>query len=323
MNTEKGQGPYELFLDTNALKNVQWFEQLPREIRTKCVINPWPALLEQWLSNPQFQEATVDRINGMVEGLARLGAPFRNQFAQEQERLMRKNDAALRTQFSLIIPYIVIMKSLMSQRLTADEVLKRLEGILQQDIPRFASIMMLIALGALLKGDQSLKLTGDSKPAFSFLDSFLAFHPGKKDELDHMNIPYLRNRAGDLNLWLCLPQLQQLGYRFVGTPAVVTEDRILHRLIIRTISPALQTNSVMAFSLSSEGLPEALCQKIVSIASSGRIRSISTAKEQLNRMINLFSLAKECCTQDREQQAVDQIFREWWRPGFGKPIVLS
>lgn len=52
---------------------------------------------------------------------------------------------------------------------------------------------MLTALGTLLKGSQSLKLADDSKPAFSYLDSFLAFQPGQKDETDHINVPYLRN----------------------------------------------------------------------------------------------------------------------------------
>jgi len=82
----------------------------------------------------------------------------------------------------------------------------------QKDIPRFTSAMMLVALGTLLKSNQSLKLVGDLKPAFSYLDSFLAFQPGQKDETDHINVPYLRNRAGDLNLWLSLPLLRQQGY---------------------------------------------------------------------------------------------------------------
>lgn len=133
LNAEKGPGPYELFLDTNALSNVQWFAQLPDEIRAKCVINPWPALLEQWLSNPLFRDSTIDRIDAMIEGLAKLGAPFRDQFAQQQESLLRKNDAALRTQFSLIVPYVAIMKSLLAQKLPAEEALQRLEAMTQRE----------------------------------------------------------------------------------------------------------------------------------------------------------------------------------------------
>ena len=231
LNAEKGPGPYELFLDTNALSNVQWFAQLPEDLRARCVLNPWPALQEQWLSNPKFRESTTNRIDSMIEGLVRLGASFRDRFAQEQERLLHRNDAALRTQFSLIVPYIAIMKSLLARKVPAEQGLQRLESLVQQDIPRVTSALMLAALGTLLKGGQSIKLDGDSKPAFSYLDSFLAFQPGQKDETDHINVSYLRNRAGDLNLWLGLPLLRQQGYRFVGTPAIVTGDRALHRLI--------------------------------------------------------------------------------------------
>ncbi len=323
LNVEKGIGPYELFLDTNALTNVQWFAQLPEEIRTKSVINPWPALLEQWLSNPQFRKSTTDRINTMIESLARLGAPFRDQFAQQQERLLRKNDAALRTQFSGIIPYVAIMKSLLAQKLFPEQALQRLEGMMQEDIPRFTSAIMLTALGTLLKGSQSLKLADDHKPAFSYLNSFLAFQSGQKDETDHINVAYLRNRAGDLNLWLTLPLLRQKGYRFVGTPAIVTGDRALHRLIIRVIPPVLLSNLAMSVSLSPEGLPTSLCQRISDIANSVQVRSDPTPEELLTRMSNLFDLAKACCADERERHALDQVFSGWWRPGFGRQIDLS
>jgi len=323
LNAEKGSGTYELFLDTNALGNVQWFAQLPTEVRMKCVINPWPALQEQWFSNPQFREATQDRINAMVEGLAKLGAPFRDRFAQQQEHILRKNDAALRTQFSLIVPYVAIMKSLLAQKLPAQEALQRLEFMAKQDIPRFTSATMLTALGILLKSAQSLKLTDDSKPAFSYLDSFLAFQPGKKDETDHINVPYLRNRAGDLNLWLSLPLLRQLRYRFLGTPAIVTGDRALHRLIVRVIPPVLQSSLTMGFSLSPEGLPMSLCQRITTIAAAVQVRTNPTGEEQLARMSTLYKLAKACCADGRERQALDEVFSEWWRPGFGKQISLE
>jgi hypothetical protein len=310
-------------LDTNALTNVQWFAQLPEEIREKSVINPWPALLEQWLSNPRFRESTTDRIHAMTEGLARVGAPFRDEFAQQQERLLRKNDAALRTQFSLIVPYVAIMKSLLAQKLPAEQALQRLAAVTQEDIPRFTSAMMLTALGALLKVSQSLKLTGDSKPAFAYLDSFLAFQPGHKDETDHIDVPYLRNRAGDLNLWLTLPLLRQHGYRFVGTPAIVTGDRALHRLIVRVIPPVLQDNPTMCFSLFPEGLPEPWCRRIVAIASSVQVRANPTAAQQLARVSKLFDLAKAFCAKEPERHALEQVFSQWWRPGFGMQMDLS
>jgi len=323
LNIEKGTGPYELFLDTNALGNAQWFAQLPEAVRAKCVINPWPALLEQWISNPHFRKSTRDRIDTMTEALARQGALFRDRFAQDQERLLRKNDAALRTQFSVIMPYIVIMKSLLAEKVSAEQSLCRLQDLMGQDVPLFTSAILLAALGVLLKGCQTLKLAGDSKPAFSYFDSFLAFQPGQKGEADHITVPYLRNRAGDLNLWLGVPLLQQQGYRFVGTPAMVTGDRALHRLIARVIPPVLHHDSIMRPALFPEGLPEALCQRIMAILAQAPVRAAPTTEQHLSRMSKLFDVAKRYCADAREQHALDEVFSAWWRPGFGRRIDLS
>lgn len=323
LKCREGPGPYELFLDTNALNDVRWFRQLPNDIRMNCVINPWPALQEQWLSNPKFRESTTERINGMTESLARMGARFRDQFAMQQENLLRKNDAALRHQFSIIVPYIAIMKSLLIQKLSPQQALQHLKEMTQMDIPRFTSAIMVTALVVLLKGDKTLNLTSDQNSAFSYLDSFLAFQSGKKDETDHINIPYLRNRAGDLNLWLCLPRLRQQRYRFVGTPAVVTGDRALHQLIFRTIPPILHDNLTTGFALSPEGLPMSFCDSIRAIAASVQVRATPTSDEQLTRMSNLFDLAKTYCKDERERQALDQMYQEWWLPGFGNKIDVS
>lgn len=323
LNAKRGPGPFELFLDTNALSKTQWFAQLPEEIRKKCVINPWPAMHEQWLSNPEFRKAPADRIRSMTENLVKSGAQFRKNYAEEQERFLQKNDVALRTQFTIIVPYVAIMKSLLGQKISAENALQQLEEMMQQDIPRFTSATMLSALGVILKGNQSLKLIDDPKPAFSYLSSFLDFQSGQKDETNHMNVSYLRNRAGDLNLWLTPPMLRQLGYQFVGSPAIVSGDRALHRLIIRVIPPVLQKSLTMGFTLQPEGLPEDLCRKISSIAGRIQIRPNLTKEDQLTRTKNLFDLAKQCCGEERERQALDQIFSEWWQPGFGKVIDMS
>lgn len=318
LNVDKGDGPYELFLDTNALKNVKWFEQMPETIRTNSIINPWPAIQEQWLSNPQFQESTIDRINDMTNGLAKLGAEFRNQYASDQSKILSENHDELRTQFSLIIPYVAIMKSLLAKNNSVKQSLSDLATIVQKDIPRFTSAILLITLGILLKSKQSIKLGEDLKPAFSYLESFLSFQPKQKGGEDHMSISYLRNRAGDLNLWLSLPMLYQNGYNFVGTPAIVTGDRALHSLILRVIPPVLQENKTMRFTIASEILPANFYQQITDIITKIEVRDNITANEQQNRMSNLFDVAKNCCTDGREKSALDQIFSEWSCPALGK-----
>ncbi|ALR01381.1 hypothetical protein [Xylella fastidiosa] len=321
--TDKDTSCYELFLDTNALTNVQWYAQLPEYIRTRSVINPWFALQEQWLSNPQFRASPTNRIEAMIQKLAKLGMRFREQYAQQQVRLLRNNAAVLSRHCSLVVPYVAMMKSLLAQQLPAEQVLQRLEHIVQQDIPRSGPLITLTALGTLLKAQQSLKLTDDPQPAFSYLESFLAFQPGRKDETDYMNVPYLRNRAFDLNLWLTLPVLRQHGYRFEGIPAIVTRDRVLHRLILRVIPPIWRENLIMDFSLLEEGLPRSLCERVMAISNSVQVRGEPTHEQHVARISTLFGLAKACCADERERDALDQMFLQWWRPGFGKQIDFS
>jgi hypothetical protein len=117
--------------------------------------------------------------------------------------------------------------------------------------------------------------------------------------------------------------LRQHGYRFAGTPAIVTGDRALHRLIVRVIPPVLQKNPTMCFSLSPEGLPESLRQRIVTTASSVQVRANPTAAQQLARVSNLFALAKAFCAEEPERDALEQVFTQWWRPGFGMQMDLS
>lgn len=259
----------------------------------------------------------------MIASLEQSGAKFRDGFAEEQMLLLHKFDAALRSNFSLVMPYVAIMKSLLSQKLTADEIMAHLAALAKQDVPRFTSSIMLTALGALLKGKQAFKLTDDPKTAFSYLESFLAFHMEGKNEGDHINVSYLRNRAADLNLWLSVPLLRQSGYSFIGTPAIVTGDRALYRLIIRVISPVLQQSRAMNFCMNSSELPTALCEKVGRLVQLVQVRSRPpTLDEQRARIVNLFNAAKAFSTDAREHQVLDEVFSTWWLPGHGKTICL-
>ncbi|KPB54727.1 Uncharacterized protein ALO57_01049 [Pseudomonas coronafaciens pv. oryzae] len=322
LNAEKDAGPYELFLDTNALINVDWASQLPVEIRLQSILNPLPALLEQWLSNPELRKKPIPQIEEMIQRLAKLGFIFRRNFVQDQVALLQKNEAALRTQFSLIFPYVAIMKSLLSKKTPVDVAIAQLDSLGQADIPRFTSCLMLTALGVVLKSRQALKLDGDTKPAYSYMESFLAFQPGKKDEIDRMTIPYLRNRAGDLNLWLTLPALREQRYSFVGTPAVVTGDKALHRLILRVLPPLLHESQRTCFTIYSEGLEESLGTKIEQVVKSVEIRSRGTEKEIAQRAFTLFELAKEFCAKPEERLVLDEAWQQWCLPGLGLAIEL-
>lgn len=323
VNIARGDGPYELFLDTNALTKSNWVTQLPKEVRERAILNPLPALMEQWLSNPAFQDQAVPRITSMTAPLIEVGMRFSKGFAEKQAELLRRNEAQLRAQASLLFPYVAIMKSLTRENIRPEEALARLRELVQEEIPRFSGSIMLIALALLLKARQSLRLAGDSKPAYSFLDSFLAFQPGKKDETDRMSIPYLRNRAGDLSLWYVIPMLLQNGYKFVGEPVVVTGDKALHRVILRVLPAGASQTGQAAFTVAPGELDQRMESEILRIASAVRVRQPMSPDDRAKQVENLFKLAEGFCEHAEERAALRVAWKEWCQPGLGRRMVLS
>lgn len=320
LNIKQRQGALELFLDNNALTRAQWLSELPENLLRDCVINPWMAIQEQWFSNSCFRKEPEARINGWIDNLAQYGVKFRTGYGNDQVQLLVKNEKALRRQFSSVIPFIAIMKCLLSHKLSVDESLMRLTEMGRADIPRFTGAIALTALGLALKRQQSFKFDSDPKPAYSYLSSFLKFQPAKKDESDYMNVPYLRNRAGDLNMWLTLPVLRQLGYAIGDHSRLATGDKALHRVIFRAIPPVMTHNGMTSFSVAPDELPKEVFDRVNGVIINLQPRASATPDEQLSRMKNVFSLAKACTTDQRERDALDEVFSEWWLPGHGLEI---
>ena len=321
LNVARGQGGLELFLDNNALTRPQWLGELPEDQLRTCAVNPWMAIQEQWFSNPCFREDPKTRIEGWISSLAQYGVKFRPGYATDQVLLLKKNESALRRQFSSIVPFVAIMRSLLSQKMSVEESLARLTELGQSDIPRFSGAIALTALGVALKKQQSFKWQSDPKPAYSFLTSFLDFHPADKDETDYMNVPYLRNRAGDLNIWLMLPVLRQLGYSIGSHSALATGDKALHRVILRAIPPVMTPSGMTGFSVAPNELPQEAFDRVAGVVLTLQAREMPTPDEQLARMKNVFNLAKSWSNDQRERDALDEVFSEWWLPGHGKAIL--
>lgn len=323
INVPKQAGPYELFLDTNAFSKISWIDELPDEIRNQATFNPWPALMEQWLSNFELHLNPVKWIEDTLAPLAAKGVRFREDYAKEQAKLLKNNEAQLKTQWSLLFPYVAIMKVMVQKKIAPADALADLEALVRADVPRFTGNLMLMALIALLKSQQALKFANDEKPAYSYLESFLAFQPGKKDETDRINLPYLRNRSGDLSLWYTLPTLLQKGYKTVGEPVIVTGDKALHRVIFRALPPVAHESGRTAFTISPFELSQSMQTNILELATSVQIRSSTTVKERAGQMGTLFEIAKSYCTFSEEKDALDEGWHEWCCPGFGKEFVFD
>ena len=321
LNVKRGRGELELFLDNNALTRAEWLSELPEDLLRDCVVNPWMAIQEQWFSNPCFRKDPETRIDGWIDNLARYGVKFRMGYSSDQVQLLMKNEKALRRQFSSVVPFVAIMRCLLSQKMPVDESLARLTEMGQSDIPRFTGAIALTALGVALKKQQSFKCESDPKPAYSYLSSFLDFHPADKDESDYMNVPYLRNRAGDLNMWLALPVLRQLGYSIGSHCALATGDKALHRVIFRAIPPVMTPDGVTSFSVAPNELSQEAFDRVVQVVLSLQARRMPTLDEQRARMKTVFNLAKAWTNDQRERDALDEVFSEWWLPGHGVAIV--
>lgn len=321
LNIEQSRGELELFMDNNALTRSQWLSELSEDLLRDCTVNPWMAIQEQWISNPCFRNDPETRINGWINNLEQYGVKFRPRYARDQVQLLMKNEKAFRRQFSSIVPFVAIMKCLLTQKMQIDESLARLKEMGQSDIPRFAGAIALTALGVALKKQQSFKLEDDPKPAYSYLSSFLDFQPAAKDESDHINVSYLRNRAGDLNMWLALPTLRQLGYPIGSHSALATGDKALHRVIFRLIPPVMTPTGSTAFSVAPDELDQGTYAQIVEVVKSLQARERTTPDEQLARMKTVFKLAKAWTNDQRERDALDEVFSEWWLPGHGVAIM--
>ncbi|QBG91389.1 T6SS effector phospholipase Tle3 domain-containing protein [Xanthomonas oryzae] len=75
---------------------------------------------------------------------------------------------------------------------------------------------------------QTLERDGNAKAAYSYPASFFDLHAEKKGEVGHINVAYLRNWAGDLNLWLSLPAVPaRVWIRWrAGTERAAPDERL-------------------------------------------------------------------------------------------------
>lgn len=324
-NIEKGNGPYELFLDNNALFHTQWLDELPVEFKSKSIINPLQAFFEQWISNPDFKADPINRIKNFILPFQNHGFLFPSGYAENQTALLQANEDQIKSQWSLPFAYTAILKKLLDDKRGQDYAIDQIRKLSSADVPRFSACLLLGLLSLYLKGKQSLKLHGDSKPAISYLESFFAYQPEKKGEALYVSHTYLRNRSGDLGIWYLLPYLVQQRFSHAGEPIVVTRDKALHRVIFKVLPPAVHPSGTVAFApdFASFDAPPAEEFRDLVMSVPAPFTPPANANERLRRMHNLFEFAKSCCTQSEEISELDVAWSEWFQPGHDKEILIS
>lgn len=323
LNVPRGAGPYELLLDNNAANNVSWLSELPRELSNAgLTINLWPAMMEQWISNPVFREDPAQQIRKRyLEPLAASGFSFDVGFAKRQVELLTAAHRHLLSHLSILFPYIAIAKQLTRLKPKASA-LQRLREIAVANIPRFTGCNMLIALTLVLRdqGKQNMPLNVGGSPAYPLLEAFFANQPKRKNEpADHMDIAYLRNRSGDLTLWYTPSFLMQHGYQPKGELVLVTRDKALREVIFRALPPYLHESGGAAFALDQFALPDDVTNPIRAVLPTS-ISPPRTMNEMIEKITELYQLATSLCYDQREKDALTQAWAEWCQPALGIDI---
>ena len=76
-----------------------------------------------------------------------------------------------------------------------------------------------------------------------------------------------------------------------------------------------------SFTLAPNELRQDTFDRVAGVVLNLQARGVSTLDEQLARMKNVFSLAKAWTNDQRERDALDEVFSEWWLPGHGVEVA--
>lgn len=323
-----GQNPnseaVELVFDTNAVIHPKdWMFALDQRLlkAENVVLNPHLAWVEQWLSNEQFLLSSTDKINKALESFGKYKCSFAHNYAEIQSQNLCKSDQDLRFKFAMLFGYIAIAKLLLDAKESFEWKCNKLVEISnERDFPRFSGMLMFIAITLYFQKYQKVKITGDTKPVFSYLESFFAFQSGNKNEKNYLNLSYLRNRSGDLTLWYSMPMLfgsasdQQLSV--VGNPVVVTGDKALNRVIFRLLPPSTTNGSEITFVFADKEIPSEYRDDLNRF-----VKSINTQfsppkdeQEKLFRLECLMQRAVELTNISDEKNELNRILSECIAP---------
>lgn len=320
-NLRPGLGPFELIPDSNSYRSPNWLQQLPTSMpRHKIIVNLLPALTEEWLANDQFQTDTERRIKDVLVRYEEHGICFRRNYAHDLANILRENSAGLRYNWTVLFFYVAIIKKLLEKR-NVDEAMNELVQISKANVPRAGMMLSLGALSLFLKARQTIHLPGDAKPAYSFVQAFFAFQPGRKDEVDHLSVAYLRNRSLDLGIYYFFPAMISLGQKPTGETVIATRDAPLLRLIFRVlpflfdpvVAPAIPTAIARDEFATGDGLEFVAWRSRLNETFEPPLKE----DQKLKRLANLAEYAMSLCDLPEEKEALDQIWREWTLPAIG------
>lgn len=296
----------ELILDNNAFiestknKNALIGAGCIPNIR-EIVVNPFPALAEQWVSNPQFwsnrrsplEHPQSKLISDFVKVADSIGVKYPANYSEIMIGNLRDGDASIRSDLGVLYGYLAAIRSIQQKKAKLDDKLRQFKDLLITGIPRFNGLIGLAVLTFYFQANRNV--TDESgKQVISFLDSF--FSP-KGEEPDSISMQYLRNRGADLWSWYLMPRIYQGKnieiLALSGTPILVTADKFLASIPFRFMPPTIGktgNGSCLEFRFSPDGVSDEHQRNLLDIykAVAMEARPDTLPSEQSNRMDSLF-----------------------------------
>lgn len=321
-NQKRKFGATEILLDNNALSRSVWLREISGIIGSSIAITPMHALSEQWLSNPDFKARGKHKIESLFAPFIKFGLKFEENYAENLINLLKANEAAFKSQWMIGYLYALLLYRIVSSSKgdrTAEDILLTLN---EKDVPVFAGCNMLCVLALYLKDNPQVKMIGDDKPAFSYVAGFSALHKSKKNEVE-FDEHYLRNRAGDLSMWMYIPLLTQVDYQNIGQMAVVTSDKALKKLIFRCLPPVLFQSRQMAFSFDERSFDSVHSNAILKRMEqlSGKAGRVTSRSNMLYKLENL----KTHVLLEADEvliKTAEKVWEDWIVPGFYDSFVV-
>ena len=333
INKERENPLIELILDNNALIRCSgWISNIKcmdKNIQKKFLhrgkgyvgfnVNFGLALVEQYLSNEEFQQNATCRIDEYIKKFEdELGIPFADDLSADLFKLLQHNENQNKTEFIRSFLYVILLYRMSSAKRNDEKPFQLLQQLKDKNVPCFSSIIMLCCLAEYLNKNQNIKMIGDEKPAYSYLQNFIIPKSGKKGE-HGLEEKYFRNRAGDLSFWLSFPALMQNGYELIGEPMIVTADKPLKEFIFRCFPFVWQEDRKMAICFDEKCFEQQHVEKIKNMIKDilWEFIPLNNGEEKFIRMENLKNHVLDGADENLKV-VVEKIWNDWFLPGFGK-----
>lgn len=262
----------ELFLDNNVFcESTKSAKPFKDAICIKNIrginVNPYPALVEQFLSNPQLRshndidgQPSSTRIQEFVKICGSIGVRFEENYDSKMLKSIQSEQADSKFNIAILFGFVAIIKVLYDSKIDFEKKVGTLVDLSHQGVPNLRALLTLGVLAFYFQKNRSVIFRDTEKQIVSYFDSFFAF---KKKEGRYITARYLRNRSSDLWIWYLMPSLFKNTAHFdpqrTGTPIVVTADKFLAQIPFRLVPPLLNQNSgdkSLTFGFSAQGLDE-------------------------------------------------------------------